>query len=165
MNKEEEWKDVVGFPRYEVSTYGRVRTKPLYLKPGAIRGAHLTVALCSGKGKPKTGYVHRLVAQAFIPNPEGLPIINHKNGNPQDNRINNLEWCTHSHNVLHGYHHNGKRNYNEVRMMAVNANGEIVASFRSGSDAAVFLGVTTAAVNSSIRRKGTCKGFRFVPYE
>lgn len=51
----------------------------------------------------KVFYIHRLIAQAYIPNPDNLPCINHKNGIKTDNRIENLEWCTHLHNALHAW--------------------------------------------------------------
>jgi hypothetical protein len=54
-------------------------------------------------GKPKNYRVHRLLATAFIPNPVGLPQINHKDGNPANNTLSNLEWCTVSQNLSHAY--------------------------------------------------------------
>lgn len=64
------------------------------------RKGYVIVSLQIRKTKKKLS-VHRLVAQAFIPNPNNLPEVNHKNGNKGDNGIANLEWCTHHHNSLH----------------------------------------------------------------
>lgn len=55
------------------------------------------------KGKRYTRYVHRLVAECFLPNPENLPEINHKNGDKSNNSVDNLEWCNHADNLLHAY--------------------------------------------------------------
>jgi hypothetical protein len=149
---------------YEVNAEGQVRRKAQILKPGSIPTGHLTVALCRGKGKPKSLYVHRLVAQAFIDNPENKPIVNHKNGNPKDNRRENLEWVTASENVKHGYTHNGRRVTTELKIAAVDENGEMVMSFRSIADAARLLEVTPNAVKSAISRNGTCKGYKWIKY-
>ena len=69
------------------------------LKPHPKNG-YLAVNLYKD-GKVKHFYIHRLVAEAFIPNPENLPCVNHINANKQDNAVGNLEWCTQSENILH----------------------------------------------------------------
>lgn len=112
----EEWRDVVGYEGlYEVSNLGRVRSvdrqlkyrdsyrtvKGIYIQQLYEPYGHLFVRLCK-EGKKKQTYVHRLVAQAFIPNPDNLPCINHKNEIPDDNRVENLEWCTVAYNNTYG---------------------------------------------------------------
>lgn len=157
-----EWRDIEGFDAYEVNAQGQVRRKPQILKPGSIPSGHLTVALCKGKGKPKSMYVHRLVALAFLENPESKRVVNHKNGNPKDNRIDNLEWATYSENNAHAYRSNGRRAPSELKVAAVNDDGEVVMSFRSGAEAAKVLCVTPHSIWSAIKRQGKCKGYRWI---
>lgn len=87
---------------YEVSNWGRVRNSRtgLILKPGSSKG-YLYVQLYKNK-IPKMFKVHRLVAQAFLPNPDNLPCVNHKDENPSNNRLDNLEWCTIKYNNNYG---------------------------------------------------------------
>lgn len=119
------WKDVPGYEGYyEVSDQGRVRsldrfvTRPTsqgYLQPGRIlrpawrKGAtnrgYKTINLCVN-GANRSEYIHRLVALAFLSNPDCLPQINHKNGRNDDNSVENIEWCSPRDNQLHA-HANG----------------------------------------------------------
>jgi len=162
IHQDEIWRDIDGYDMYEVSNLGRVRRKPMVMKPGSIPSGHLTVALCKGKGKPKSMYVHRLVALAFLDNPEAKPLVNHKNGNPKDNHLTNLEWSTYSENNKHGYQNNGRRTPFDQKIVAVDENGEIVMSFRSGSEAARMMNVTTNSILSAVNRQGKCKGYRWI---
>ena len=105
---EEQWKDVVGCPGYEVSNLGQVRSsnynhtgKPKLLKQQLIAQGYLRVVLWINK-KPYTKMVHRLVAEAFIPNPDNLPQVNHKDENKTRNVADNLEWCTALYNSQYG---------------------------------------------------------------
>ena len=113
----EEWRPVVGYEGlYEVSNTGQVRSLDRYIKNG-----HSSYRLHKGKvisllkgeygyiqvnlyynGKNYKKYVHRLVAQAFIPNPDNLPQINHKDEDKTNNRVDNLEWCTAKYNINYG---------------------------------------------------------------
>lgn len=100
------WRDIVGYEGYQVSNCGRVRSfksgEPRILKPIDNGGSYLIVNLYRD-GKGKIQLVHRLVAAAFIPNPESKSEINHINGIKNDNRAENLEWSTHSENQCHAY--------------------------------------------------------------
>ena len=104
---QELWRDVKGYQGcYQVSNYGRVKStaqhnwlhKQIIRKPKTRRYAELPLA---SNGKTKWVLVHRLVAQAFIPNPQNKPEVNHKDGNKLNNNVDNLQWCTKSENELH----------------------------------------------------------------
>ena len=101
----EEWRDIAGFNGiYQVSNFGRVRSlnynrtgKTKLMAINKDRGEYCRVLLYT-KEKNYNKTVHRLVAQAFIPNPNNLPCVNHKNEIKTDNRVENLEWCTKQYN-------------------------------------------------------------------
>lgn len=98
----EHWKKIKDFDNYSVSDCGRVRNdkKNTYMNPKHCHG-HLRISLYNKDGF-KRFFVHRLVAEAFIPNPNNYPIINHKNEKKDDNRVENLEWCTYKYNSNYG---------------------------------------------------------------
>lgn len=104
----EEWKQIEDYPDYYVSSLGRVRSQKKWhgtssrlLTPSKTKKGYLCVGLCND-GKMKILLVHRLVASAFIPNPDCLPQINHKNEIKTDNRVENLEWCNNLYNMNYG---------------------------------------------------------------
>lgn len=115
--KKEIWKCIKGYEGlYQVSNFGRVRSlgrwvkgkngsirfyRGRILKPGTNTFGYLFVNLFKNN-KQKTITIHRLVAEAFIPNTDNLPMINHKDENKQNNNVNNLEWCTSSYNNNYG---------------------------------------------------------------
>ena len=112
----EEWRPIEGYEGlYEVSSYGRVRSLDRYVKNGCSYRLHkgkvlsllkgeygyLQVNLhCNGKMYKK--YVHRLVAETFLPNPDNLPEVNHKDEDKSNNRVDNLEWCNRKYNLSYG---------------------------------------------------------------
>lgn len=114
----EEWKDVVGYEKcYQISSWGRIKrtgnyrnqykswvsNKILTLKTHT--NGYKTIILSKNNNKA-TKYVHRLVAIAFIENPNSYEEINHKDGDKTNNNINNLEWCNKSMNTKHAYDNN-----------------------------------------------------------
>lgn len=102
---EEVWKDIEGYEGlYQVSTHGRVKSVFRYhkiLKSRVKNNGYKYVQLYKN-GTPYTYYIHRLVAQAFIPNPQNKPQVNHIDEDKENNRVENLEWCTRSENMNHG---------------------------------------------------------------
>jgi len=96
----EEWKDILDYENYEVSNLGNVRNK----KTGRIlksydKGGYAVISLSKTKGK--LFQIHRLVCQAFIPNPENKPQVNHKDKNGLNNNVSNIEWNTVLENNIH----------------------------------------------------------------
>lgn len=109
---QEIWKAITDYENlYEVSNIGRVKNirTGRILKPGIDRYGYYNVGLCKN-GKQKTKNVHRLVAQEFLPNPDNLPCVNHKDENKLNNRVDNIEWCTVSYNNKYGNRLNKCRN-------------------------------------------------------
>lgn len=106
---DEIWKDIPGYEgKYEVSNLGNVRSlnynhtgEIKLLKQGTNKKGYKLVNLCKN-GKQKCYLIHRLVAMTFIPNPNNLPIINHKDENKVNNNVKNLEWCTIAYNNNYG---------------------------------------------------------------
>ena len=101
----EEWRDVVGYEDlYQVSSMGRVRNvrRGTVLKTHPDRAGYIKIGL-SKNGRQTGKFVHRLVAEAFIDNPESKTDVNHKNGIKGNNNLSNLEWNTRSENLLHAY--------------------------------------------------------------
>lgn len=164
----EEWRDIAGYEGlYQVSSEGNVKSleriversdgkqrliKERIMKPVKNRGGYLQILL-SKDGKVKHAYVHRLVSQAFIPNPSNLPEINHIDENPSNNNVENLEWCDRAYNNSYGTHHqrmaatlkkNGvyercaelcKQRWSKP-VFQFTVSGEFVAKYESASEAA-----------------------------
>lgn len=99
------YKDIEGYEGYKISNYGNVKSlkfgKEKILKQTKDKDGYLYVGLCK-QGKIKMCKVHRLVAKAFIANPNNLQQVNHKDENKTNNNVTNLEWCTNEYNINYG---------------------------------------------------------------
>lgn len=149
------WKDAPGFPGYQISNAGRVCSNRGILKQDFVKG-YFRVRLYRDKHVVRI-FVHRLVALAFIPNPNGLPQINHKNENKTDNRPENLEWCTAKYNNAYG---TGRERAAKSRSKAVGqytTGGILVATYDRIKDAREKYGSHIFSVLSGKRK--TAGGF------
>ena len=107
-----QWKDIIGYENeYQINQFGEIRTlkdspklkKYNALKPQINKRNGYVYQMLYKNGKEKLLRVHRLVAMAFLSNPNNLPQVNHKDGNKQNNSVDNLEWCEQSYNMKHAF--------------------------------------------------------------
>lgn len=182
------WKDIIGFEGlYQVSNLGRVKSLPRsirngkgfynskekILKPNTLAKGYFQVELKKNL-KRHPLQVHRLVATAFIHNPNITKYnqVNHINGNKQDNRIENLEWCDNSLNQLHAWalglqRVSGKAGRPKRKVLLYNANDRLI--FESVSDAVKFLKLKSNSnlqkVLHNVKHYNTIKGYKAEYYE
>lgn len=155
---EEVWKEIKGFPKYQISNMGNIRSfsdkkKGKTLKPQINKKGYYSILLYSD-GKPHPKKVHRLVAEAFIPNLEHKEQINHINGIKTDNRIENLEWCTNSENQIHAYKNGLEKPRCKRKVKQYSLNNEYIKTYEYIKDAKKELGINEASISL------VCKGKR-----
>lgn len=135
------WKDIKGYEGiYRISNTGKVLSlhymggnKLKELKPKKHKKGYLWVLL-RNNGKEGHYLIHRLVAEAFIENPNNYPCVNHKDENPQNNNVSNLEWCTHIYNVHYSMDKHPERinsRGNKKRIRQFSLKGEFICEFES----------------------------------
>lgn len=185
---EEIWKDIKGYEGlYQISNLGRVKSVDKYdrlgrfwkgkiLNPHKQLNCYLSVGLCKG-GKMKTFYIHRLVAEAFIPNPNNYSIINHMDYNPSNNFVGNLEWCTYEYNNNYGTRNKKlsqslkghsiseqtKQKISQLKNKSVlqfTKDGEFVREWKSVKEAEETLGIYQISRCARCERK-TAGGFKW----
>lgn len=158
----EKWKDIKGYESlYQISNYGRVKNKltKRILRPSISVSKHLSVILCKN-GKTKNFSVHRLVAKAFIPNPENKPCIDHIDGIGLNNFVENLRWCTHKENNNYPLAKERKQQPRTlIEGYSPKDNSKIV-SFNSYKEANEK-GFNTGMIRSSVVRGKTYKGLYY----
>ena len=175
VNMKEIWKDVKGYEGlYQVSNLGNVKsldrrvkcglrnnsivTKKGKIKEQKISNKYLIVSLCDGKTQ-KSKTVHRLVAEAFIPNPNNYPCVNHKDENKFNNCVDNLEWCTHKYNNNYGTRLNkiSKALINNPKtskkVNQYDKNGEFLKQWESAKQVERELGISNAHIGKCCQNK------------
>lgn len=181
----EEWRPAVGYENYlMVSNTGRVIRKERMVnssrnnmrKCGGYeviptigkRGYYYINLRVTQAGISKSITVHSLVAKTFIPNPQHLPCVNHKDENKLNNNIDNLEWCTNEYNITYGTAVERGRNtqlLNQktgIPILQLSLAGEVIKEYKSAREAARILGFRSSAiVNVLKKRKLSTHGFKF----
>jgi hypothetical protein len=179
MNNKEIWKMIKDYENlYEVSNFGNVKSidRTIKCKNGAVKfikgkllsfnytkydGSHKirpTVELWKNN-KVKRFFTGRLVAISFLPNKENKPTVNHKDGEPLNNNLSNLEWSTYSENQKHAFK-NGLVKPTTKKVKGIK--DDKILLFNSLTEAAKYMGVTKNAINAAIHKYGRskkCKGF------
>lgn len=145
---EEIWVDIKSYEGlYQVSNLGRVRSlermvrnggdtvrvvKEKILKPWSDKNGYLHVTLCDKSTNKKKFKIHRLVATMFIPNPNNLPQVNHKDEDKQNNKFDNLEWCTNRYNQEYGTKwERQKENSHKKEVVQLSKDNEIIKIWES----------------------------------
>lgn len=147
------WKDVVGYEGlYQVSNKGRVKSRIGIRRTPLSANGYKIVKLCKS-GVVKFFLVHRLVANAFLPNPNCLPIINHKDENKLNNSVENLEWCTSEYNVRYS---------RSKTILQISKNGELVREWSSITEASNVLRIDNSVISKCCNHKRkSCGGFKW----
>ena len=159
------FKEIDGYPNYEISNLGRVRNIKVgrVLRQFETKYGYVQVSLCKDR-KQKSFLVHRLVATAFIPNFENKREINHIDGDKTNNCVSNLEWSTRSENVKHAwglglkfYTHTDNMYPSKQKVRCIETQQE----FDSQGSAGKYFGVSQGSIHCSIHKGCRCKGYHF----
>ena len=168
----EEWKDIEGYEgKYQVSNLGRVRSldrdivrrtrygtmAPYHingsvLKPLHSQGDYCYVHLFDKDGASTNHKVHRLVAKAFVPNPDNLNEVNHIDEDKDNNRADNLEWCKHVDNCNHGTRNERSAVKRGIQVEQLTLDGHHVAFYQSACEASRQTGIARKGINDCCRR-------------
>lgn len=172
---EEEWRPVVGYEgHYEVSNIGRVRSltivrrirsKPRILRPIKFRRGYTFVSLSDASGKKHSIKISRIVAKAFLPNPDNLPCVNHKDEDRANNAVDNLEWCTYVYNTHYGHcieKIRASKAHLFRKVIQMDADGNYIDSFESLSEAKRKTGINNFSISNVCRGVNkTAGGYRW----
>lgn len=157
------WKTINNFSNYKISNYGRVKRKKHknscgYLLQEKLINGHTTHGYkyvnLTKNGETSGLRVHRLVAEAFIPNPNNLPQVNHKDENKLNNKAENLEWCNAKYNINYGNHNKKIQQAQSIKVNQYDLNGNIIKKWNSMMEVERTLKIP----NSNICK--CCRGLR-----
>lgn len=167
MEREETWKDIRGFEgHYQISDKGRIksiirknRLSERILSPYMTKRGYLQVKLCI-RGTTFPLSIHRAVAECFIPNPNNLPQINHKDENKKNNNVENLEWCTNTYNNMYGTVKERRTFTCSKGVLQKDLDEKVVGDFKSLNEAVKCTGYTKSSIAKCCRGESeTYKGF------
>ena len=165
MDNYEIWKDCKGYEgKYQVSNQGRIWSvkSQKYLKPWLNSSGYWAVQLMAPNGKRKGELVHRLVALAFIDNPNNLPQVNHKDENKQNCNVDNLEWCDTKYNLNYGTRNLRASQSNSIQVYCV----ELDRVFNSITEAQEILHINKQNIVAVCKgRRKTCGGYHWKYWE
>ncbi len=146
----EDWVILEDYPMYKISRDGQIFSIWLKkMKKNIDRGGYKSSYMIDSNKKGHTMYVHRAVAMAYIPNPNNYKIINHKDGDPSNNVVENLEWCTYEQNSQHAYDTGLNTSLRSVIQMDEEDN--IINIFKSIKEAAEITGINRSCISSVCR--------------
>ena len=151
---EKEWRDVTEYSNYEVNQFGEIRNKKRkqILKPLVNPNGYCYVCF-NIFGKRKRFAIHRIVANAFIPNPDELKEVNHKDYNKKNNCVQNLEWVSSSQNKKHAYLKEENHVSRGKKVNQYSLDGEFLQSYNSLQEAAVAVGGNFSAISNCCNGK------------
>ena len=164
MNEVETFVKVVGFENYEVSNLGRVRNikSGIVLKPQLRRDGYLMQGLWKNN-KKKHLLLHRIVAIAFIDNPDEKPCVNHIDENKTNNDLSNLEWCTIRENINHGTRTKRSAEKRSKKVVQLDLDDNVLNEFKSMVQAERETGVPRSNISSCCNGKlKSSGGFKWV---
>lgn len=188
MEQIEIWKDIDGYIGfYQISNLGRVKClQREIIRSGDIKKNHTRkftlneqikrtafdkdkyqIVALNKDGKSKMHKIHRLIAKAFIPNPENKPQVNHIDGNPSNNSISNLEWVTNRENTIHAFkflNRNEKRykieQFNNKKVLQYDKKGNLLNTYTTRAEASRKTGVNQSDIcKCANNKKQTAGGF------
>lgn len=168
MKQKEEWKTIYvdGIKtNYEVSNLGRCRNLDRLnyknegvLTPSIVGNNYHSITICHSKIGRKRQYVHRLVALHFLENEDNKPEVNHKDGNKQNNNVDNLEWCTRKHNVKHAFDTNLVPQHS---ISQYELDGKLIRHYESFRELCKEHDFKSATIRSAIHRGGTAYDYQW----